>query len=460
MREEILNFVNRVKLGDLTDDEACARILWLFQSSQRVTRPDPKVYNIDPEGRRLIAAAIQSENMAKEILKVVHQAQRGDLTPDEAREAILRVFRAFPGVSMLYLGAQHIGDEGAWLIASGIESEYCSLKWLSLWYNNIGPQGAQYIANALQSPNCSIESFNLSGNKIGDVGAQYIADALLSPNCSIKSLGFNTINIGDVGAQSIANALLSPTCSIVGLDLSTNHIGNEGAQHLSLAIQSPQCPLKIIILAHNQIGPEGARHLATGIQHSDCTLQQLCLFSNNVGTEGAQHFIGALLDFHCSIQSLGLGEKNNIDPEILNATKMAAKRAAQRPLVRCLFELASVCLKLGLPRDPISIVLSFAGEGEIPAPFISKIVSNAQRWNSHFFILPSPPSWYGNLLRSVITAFLPQQAQARLLSDIILITRFVLGHGQENENSPPQVEILDDNDDSENHSALAKIKNS
>jgi hypothetical protein len=93
--------------------------------------------------------------------------------------------------------------------------------------------------------------------------------------------------------------------------------------------------------------------------------------------------------------------------------------------------------------------LSFAGEGEISSSHVSEIVRNAQKWNSRFFLMPSPPSWYGNLLRSAMTSCLPLQATARILSDIISVTRFFLEQGQtqentlEQENQEPQIEILD-----------------
>jgi hypothetical protein len=417
---EILNVLNRAKLGDMTDDETTARILWVLQAYRNVTIPDFGKHRISPEGMRLITAAIESEKMTKKLLSVLNQAKHGDLTANQAHEAILRVFQAFPGVTVLDLGEQRIGDEGVQLIAAAIESEHCSLTWLHLWDNNIGPQGVQYIANALSSPNCSIKVLNMNANRIGDLGAQYMANALISPNCSIQELLLDQTDIGDVGAQ-----------------------------HLSLAIQSPQCPLKKLILPYNHIGPAGAQHLSAGIRHPDCTLKFLCLFSNNVGNVGAQHFISALLDYHCSIDSLKLGERNNIDPEILNATNNAARHCANRKLVRCLFELASACLKLGLTRDPVSIILSFAGEGEISSSHVSEIVRNAQKWNSRFFLMPSPPSWYGNLLRSAMTSCLPLQATARILSDIISVTRFFLEQGQtqentlEQENQEPQIEILD-----------------
>lgn len=130
-----------------------------------------------------------------------------------------------------------------------------SLTVLSLGDNNIGPDGAANIANHIIAVTTSLVELHLGDNHISDVGTTSIAKALCN-NDTIQLLGLYDNQIGDVGAVSLAlaNTTIStaPTDTASGTSSTTNtnttvlreiwlhnnHIGNVGGKAIVEALRN------------------------------------------------------------------------------------------------------------------------------------------------------------------------------------------------------------------------------
>lgn len=126
-----------------------------------------------------------------------------------------------------------------------------SLTVLSLGDNNIGPDGAANIANHIIAVTTSLVELHLGDNHIADIGTTSIAKALCT-NDTIQLLGLYDNQIGDIGAVSLANTTIStaPTGTIGSTTNTTNttvlreiwlhnnHIGNVGGKAILEALRT------------------------------------------------------------------------------------------------------------------------------------------------------------------------------------------------------------------------------
>jgi hypothetical protein len=171
-----------------------------------------------------------------------------------------------PVVTILDLGHNNIGDEGAIAIVEALKVTAVLTK-LELYGNNIGVDGAKAIAEALKV-NAVMTELELCGNKIGDEGAEAIAEAL-KVNAVLTELQLGGNTIGDEGAIAIAEAL---KVNAVLTELSLwNHLWNDN------------------------IGPEGAIAIAEALK-VNAVLTKLDIQNNRMGDAGEKAVQDAVKD--------------------------------------------------------------------------------------------------------------------------------------------------------------------
>jgi len=122
-------------------------------------------------------------------------------------------------VIYLHLEGNQVDDTGCQALANLLKSDNCRLEQLFLGANHIGADGAIELACALQSNN-TLSKLYLEGNNIGLEGADAFSKALEEMNGSsaLKNLFSDNNGIGKEGAKRLAKALNSATAIPDGLE--------------------------------------------------------------------------------------------------------------------------------------------------------------------------------------------------------------------------------------------------
>ena len=135
-------------------------------------------------------------------------------------------------IRMMNLEGNHIGDEGARIIASGTLKD-SKVHTLHLGYNDLGDSGAKTIHDGI---------VNITNLSMGSNGLeQFTQDNLIE-----LDLGWN--NIGDEGIHLLAEAV-----NIRTLNLEGNRITDEGAKTIAQKLTN----LKTLNISWNDLGPTG-----------------------------------------------------------------------------------------------------------------------------------------------------------------------------------------------------------
>lgn len=131
-----------------------------------------------------------------------------------------------------------------------------ALSHLQLNNNHIGPEGAKVIAKLLCADSCIIHTMDISWNKVGTEGAVPIAHAI-QVNRSVTRLDLSACSIDDQGGQALAHSLIDNTCMEILL-LAQNQI--KGG---SCFVFSKTCAthprMTRLDLSSNPVGEAGAR---------------------------------------------------------------------------------------------------------------------------------------------------------------------------------------------------------
>jgi hypothetical protein len=149
-----------------------------------------------------------------------------------------------------------------------------SLTVLSLGDNDIGPDGAANVADHIIAATTSLVELHMGDNNIADTGTISIANALCN-NDTIRLLGLYGNRIGDVGAVSLANTAIAPSSFAHGSEsgsmntntnvlreiwLHNNHIGNVGGKAivdaLRLRSSSSSSSIENLFLINNKISSD------------------------------------------------------------------------------------------------------------------------------------------------------------------------------------------------------------
>ena len=119
------------------------------------------------------------------------------------------VFNMMSSLSILFIGRNGLGDEGAKVLSEGLLNT-TSLQLLGISHNKITCKGAKTLSHALLK-NTSLLGLNLSSNSIGDDGAIAIADALAHGNTKLVVLRVQRNNIGRSGMKRLKSVAASKT---------------------------------------------------------------------------------------------------------------------------------------------------------------------------------------------------------------------------------------------------------
>ncbi|CAL1152833.1 unnamed protein product [Cladocopium goreaui] len=114
-------------------------------------------------------------------------------------EALGEALKVNGSVTEIYLGCNHVGDEGVKALAEALKIN-ASVTDIDLRCNQIGAEGAKALGEALKT-NASVTNINLRDNKIGDEGAKALAEALKT-NGSVTNITLDKNQIGDEGAKA------------------------------------------------------------------------------------------------------------------------------------------------------------------------------------------------------------------------------------------------------------------
>jgi Ran GTPase-activating protein (RanGAP) involved in mRNA processing and transport len=264
-------------------------------------------------------------------------------------------------LTVLKLGYNNLGDQGASILADGIGSGVLNLQSLDLGFNNIGDVGCAALCRSISE---RLHTLYLAGNLIGEDGAMAIADLvrrgsslrkiyltgnLLGPDGvkaiteaileveqrqiggeppngdypsegkemaygdgprqggSMEALYLGGAGMGPSGCQSVAR-LLKNTHRIRVLSLPNCEINDESVALLAASIKAnrDRLPLQSLQLSFNRITCKGIESLANAFGGSR-TLMELLLDNNEIADRGAQHIAAVLLPQVTTLETLNLG---------------------------------------------------------------------------------------------------------------------------------------------------------
>merc|ERR1719197_869041 len=118
------------------------------------------------------------------------------------------MLRVNTGLAEIYLGKQHIRDEGASILVNSL-LENKTLRVLDLRCNEIGAEGAVSLGVLLRN-DCQLQRLNLAGNRIGEkgnkAGARALADAL-TRNRMLSHLDLNHNSLSGEALLFLAEAV-------------------------------------------------------------------------------------------------------------------------------------------------------------------------------------------------------------------------------------------------------------
>lgn len=194
----------------------------------------------------------------------------------------------------LKLGYNDLRDEGAFIVARGLES-HRSIQLIDLGFNGIGDNGVEAIAKAMTS-NQTLQTLYLSGNCIQAPGFKALA-AALSRNRSLTSLHLSGNAGGPQGADALADALARNT-TLQTLYMSGNNIGPAGAMRLADALSTNHhTAIRRLYLGNNKLGDAGVTAIAEALGQYR-KLEVLELSFNGVTEASAEALANALWNYN------------------------------------------------------------------------------------------------------------------------------------------------------------------
>eukprot|EP00299_Pterocystis_sp_00344_P015049 c7497_g1_i2.p1 GENE.c7497_g1_i2~~c7497_g1_i2.p1 ORF type:complete len:282 (+),score=25.24 c7497_g1_i2:38-883(+) len=212
-----------------------------------------------------------------------------DLLPQRRAQSTRRNIRK----TSLLLSYKGLGDDLAGVCRTITTGRITNLD---LSGNEIDVEGAYLLASAIQTGKCSLTSLFLSYNRIRDEGACSIGAALAEKCPSLTILDLTRNRIGDAGFRQIILATQTGKSSLTKLNIWGNNIGNDGAHQLALALQSGNCSL-IDLNIGSLIDAEGAYDIAAALQTGKHSLKSLSLSTNTLINHCVSKTIAASLHF-------------------------------------------------------------------------------------------------------------------------------------------------------------------
>ena len=112
-------------------------------------------------------------------------------------------------LTVLKLGYNNLGDEGAAIIAASVSQDgrfHSNLTVLDLGFNGIGDKGCAEIAVKALAGNHVVRTLFLTGNCIKQKGAMALAGAILH-GCSLSRLHMSANDLGSIGVKALTGAI-------------------------------------------------------------------------------------------------------------------------------------------------------------------------------------------------------------------------------------------------------------
>ena len=213
----------------------------------------------------------------------------------------------------LNISVNNIGRYGANPIANAILHLAKSLLKLDISYNNIGCEGCKAISDALS--HCThLEELNIRGNHIGGDGACVLASSLCNFAQYLHKLDISTNRIGSDGANAIADALKHCT-HLEELAISHNTLGNKGACILASTFNRYAQTLSKVNMSNNHIGNEGCKYI-TEVLKQCVNLKELDLSYNFLDNDTIV-FARALMDCKLDFRGSAIGSDDHNEVETI-----------------------------------------------------------------------------------------------------------------------------------------------
>ena len=215
----------------------------------------------------------------------------------------------------LNISNNSISSSGAKAIADALKhlAEPFYLIKLDISYNNIGYEGCEAISDALS--HCKhLEELNISGNHIGRDGACVLASSLCNFAQYLHKLDISNNSFGSDDANAIADALKHCTHLEV-LAISHNTLGNEGACILASTFNRYAQTLSKVNMSNNHISSEGCKYITEALKQC-VNLKELDLSYNFLDND-AMVFARALRARDCKLDfrgsAIGSDDHNEVE---------------------------------------------------------------------------------------------------------------------------------------------------
>ncbi|KAM9014757.1 NACHT, LRR and PYD domains-containing protein 6 [Ara ararauna] len=227
--------------------------------------------------------------------------------------AVAAVLAAVPGLALLDLSDNAVGDGGVRELCAVLGGPGCGLRKLELWQCGLTELSCESLAAALPDTP-SLAELHLGGNAVGDGGVRRLSQGLRDPRCRLHTLRLWQCGLTELSCESLA-AALPDTPSLAELHLGGNAVGDGGVRRLSQGLRDPRCRLHTLSLW--QCGLSGACcEDVCSMLRAGCALETLDLSENNLDKGSVRVLCGALRQHPGSLRSLWL-PSSGLDEETL-----------------------------------------------------------------------------------------------------------------------------------------------
>ncbi|XP_065539381.1 NACHT, LRR and PYD domains-containing protein 6 isoform X2 [Lathamus discolor] len=227
--------------------------------------------------------------------------------------ALASVLAAVPGLALLDLSDNAVGDGGVRELCAALRGPGRGLRKLELWQCGLTELGCETLA-AVLADTPSLAELHLGGNAVGDGGVRRLSRGLRDPRCRLRTLRLWQCGLTELGCETLA-AVLADSPSLAELHLGGNAVGDGGVRRLSPGLRDPRCRLRTLSLW--QCGLLGAccEDLCSALR-AGCALETLDLSENNLDKGSVQALCWALGQHPGSLQKLWL-PSSGLDEETL-----------------------------------------------------------------------------------------------------------------------------------------------
>lgn len=216
-----------------------------------------------------------------------------------ALDGVLEILRLNRTLTALDLSVNHIGDEGAKIIARDLPS-FPGLDSLDLGINDISDDGALPLSEALKGS--TVKRFSLKCSQLGGKkNTEKILKNLLEQNPTLTSLDMINCSLG--GNIKTISDLLKTNSILMELSLGCNYITKEGAEELLKALQT-NTTLQKLDMYLNCLGSEVGKALLDLLKQNE-NLTELGLSCTRLSAKGV-NWISEALKTNTALISLNL----------------------------------------------------------------------------------------------------------------------------------------------------------